>query len=40
MVCVYKVWVSFPFMMLMASAALSSVDETVYEAAKIDGAGA
>ncbi len=38
-VCLYKVWVSFPFMMLMASAALSSVDETVYEAAKIDGAG-
>jgi multiple sugar transport system permease protein len=39
-VCVYKVWVSFPFMMLMASAALSSVDETVYEAARMDGAGA
>jgi multiple sugar transport system permease protein len=39
-VCVYKVWVSFPFMMLMASAALASVDETVYEAAQMDGAGA
>ena len=39
-VCVYKVWVSFPFMMLMASAALSSVDDTVYEAARMDGAGA
>jgi multiple sugar transport system permease protein len=38
-VCIYKVWVSFPFMMLMSSAALSSVDDTVYEAAKIDGAG-
>lgn len=38
-VCVYKVWVSFPFMMLMASAALSSIDDTVYEAARIDGAG-
>jgi multiple sugar transport system permease protein len=39
-VCVYKVWVSFPFMMLMSSAALSSVDDTIYEAARIDGAGA
>jgi multiple sugar transport system permease protein len=39
-VCTYKVWVSFPFMMLMASAALASVDETVYEAAQMDGAGA
>ncbi|TDO51637.1 multiple sugar transport system permease protein [Kribbella sp. VKM Ac-2527] len=37
-VCVYKVWVSFPFMMLMVSAALSSIDETVYEAARVDGA--
>lgn len=39
-VCVYKIWVSFPFMMLMASAALASVDGTVYEAAQMDGAGA
>jgi multiple sugar transport system permease protein len=39
-VCIYKVWVSFPFMMLMSSAALSSVDDTIYEAARIDGAGA
>ena len=39
-VCIYKVWVSFPFMMLMASSALASVDETVYEAARVDGAGA
>jgi multiple sugar transport system permease protein len=38
-VCVYKVWVSFPFMMLMASSALASVDGTVYEAAQMDGAG-
>jgi multiple sugar transport system permease protein len=38
MVCIFKVWVSFPFMMLMASAALSSVDENVYEAARMDGA--
>ncbi|KRF22359.1 carbohydrate ABC transporter permease [Phycicoccus sp. Soil802] len=38
LVCVFKVWVSFPFMMLMSSAALASVDETVYEAARMDGA--
>jgi multiple sugar transport system permease protein len=38
-VCIYKVWVSFPFMMLMASSALSSVDENVYEASRMDGAG-
>lgn len=38
-VCVFKVWTSFPFMMLMTSAALASVDEVVYEAASIDGAG-
>jgi multiple sugar transport system permease protein len=37
-VCVFKVWVSFPFMMLMTSAALASVDSTVYEAANMDGA--
>ena len=37
-VCVYKVWVSFPFAMLMISAALSTVDESSYEAARIDGA--
>ena len=39
-VCIYKVWISFPFMMLMASSALASVDVTVYEAARMDGAGA
>jgi multiple sugar transport system permease protein len=38
--CIYKVWVSFPFMMLMSSAALTSVPDTVYEAAQMDGAGA
>ncbi|HKT00723.1 MAG TPA: sugar ABC transporter permease [Rugosimonospora sp.] len=37
-VCVFKVWVSFPFMMLMNSAALSAVEPTVYEAARMDGA--
>ncbi|MFH5879826.1 carbohydrate ABC transporter permease [Arthrobacter sp. NA-172] len=38
MVMVFKVWVSFPFMMMMISAALASVDTTVYEAASMDGA--
>ncbi|QYN33958.1 sugar ABC transporter permease [Pseudonocardia sp. DSM 110487] len=38
MVCVFKVWVSFPFMMLMTSAALAGVDDTIYEAARVDGA--
>lgn len=37
-VCVFKVWISFPFMMLMTSSALTSVDDTVYEAARVDGA--
>ncbi|MEZ0493406.1 carbohydrate ABC transporter permease [Kineococcus sp. TBRC 1896] len=37
-VCLFKVWASFPFMMLMTSAALTSVDGTVYEAASMDGA--
>ena len=37
-VIVFKIWVAFPFMMLMASAALSSVDNSVYEAARVDGA--
>jgi multiple sugar transport system permease protein len=37
-VCVFKVWISFPFMMMMMSSALASVDSNVYEAAKMDGA--
>jgi multiple sugar transport system permease protein len=37
-VCIFEVWVNFPFMMLMSSAALTAVDETVYEAARMDGA--
>ncbi|MFF1828383.1 carbohydrate ABC transporter permease [Paenarthrobacter sp. NPDC058040] len=37
-VMIFKVWVSFPFMMMMISAALASVDTTVYEAASMDGA--
>ncbi|UYO97271.1 sugar ABC transporter permease [Microbacterium sp. M28] len=40
MVCVFKVWISFPFMMMMMSAALAAVDTTVYEAARVDGATA
>ena len=38
LVCLFKVWVSFPFMMLMISAALASIDPAVYEAAGTDGA--
>ncbi|MET1087737.1 MAG: sugar ABC transporter permease [Arthrobacter sp.] len=37
-VMVFKVWISFPFMMMMISAALASVDTTVYEASSMDGA--
>jgi multiple sugar transport system permease protein len=37
-VCIFKVWVSFPFMMMMTSAALASVPDTVYEASSMDGA--
>jgi multiple sugar transport system permease protein len=37
-VCVFKVWISFPFMMMMMSSALASVDTNVYEAATVDGA--
>jgi multiple sugar transport system permease protein len=37
-VCIFKVWISFPFMMMMMSSALASVDVNVYEAAKVDGA--
>ncbi|WP_445442934.1 carbohydrate ABC transporter permease [Clavibacter sp. km1a] len=39
-VCVFKVWISFPFMLMMMSSALASVDTNVYEAAKMDGASA
>jgi multiple sugar transport system permease protein len=37
-VCIFKVWVSFPFMMLMSSSALAAVDPGLYEAAAVDGA--
>jgi multiple sugar transport system permease protein len=39
MVCLFKVWISFPFMFLMMSAALEGIDGSVYEAATVDGAG-
>ncbi|TIH33876.1 carbohydrate ABC transporter permease [Subtercola vilae] len=39
-VCVFKVWISFPFMMMMMASALTSVDVNVYEASKVDGATA
>lgn len=39
-VLVFKVWGSFPFMMMMSSAALSSIDPGIYEAARMDGASA
>lgn len=34
-----KIWRSFPFMMLSLLAALQSIDDSLYEAAAIDGAG-
>ena len=39
LVCIFKIWLSFPFMMLMMSAALAGVEEDIYEAARVDGAG-
>jgi multiple sugar transport system permease protein len=38
-VCLFKVWSSFPFMMVMMSSALAAVDHALYEASSIDGAG-
>lgn len=38
-VIMIKVWRSFPFMMVSCLAALQSIDQSIYEAAKIDGAG-
>lgn len=34
----FKIWISFPFMLLMMSSALAAVDRGQYEAASIDGA--
>ena len=36
--CVYTIWVVLPFKVLILTSALASVDETYYNAAKIDGA--
>jgi multiple sugar transport system permease protein len=37
-VCLFKIWISYPFMMMMGAAALESIDNSVYEAARLDGA--
>ncbi|NLS00737.1 sugar ABC transporter permease [Rhizobium sp. P38BS-XIX] len=37
-VCLFKIWISYPFMMMMGAAALESIDNSVYEAATLDGA--
>ena len=37
-VCVFKIWISYPFMMMMCAAALESVETSIYEASEIDGA--
>jgi len=36
--CFYTIWVVMPFKILILTSALSSVDETYYNAAKVDGA--
>ncbi|MGV0876246.1 sugar ABC transporter permease [Martelella sp. FLE1502] len=38
-VCVFKIWISYPFMMMMAAGALETVDQSAIEAARVDGAG-
>jgi multiple sugar transport system permease protein len=37
-VCLFKIWISYPFMMMMMAAALEGIDKNVYEAAHVDGA--
>ncbi|KAB0677545.1 carbohydrate ABC transporter permease [Aureimonas leprariae] len=37
-VCLFKIWISYPFMMMMGAAALESIDKSIYEAATLDGA--
>ncbi len=37
-VCLFKIWETFPFMFLMGSAALESIDRNTLEAARVDGA--
>ena len=36
--CVFRIWVSYPFMFLQAGAALEAIDNDLYEAATVDGA--
>jgi multiple sugar transport system permease protein len=38
-VSVVKIWESFPFMLLVLGAAMETIDPTLYEAARVDGAG-
>jgi ABC-type sugar transport system permease subunit len=38
-VIVIKIWRSFPFMMISLIAALQTIDTSLYEAARMDGAG-
>ena len=35
--CIYTVWVVLPFKILILTSALASVDETLYQAAAVDG---
>lgn len=37
--CIYTIWVVLPFKILILTSALASVDETYYNAARIDGTG-
>jgi len=37
-VCVFKIWISFPFTLLMMGSALEGIDQNIYEAARVDGA--
>ncbi|OCJ07749.1 transporter [Rhizobium sp. AC27/96] len=37
-VCLFKIWISYPFMMMIGAAALEGIDNSVYEAATLDGA--
>ncbi len=36
-VCIFKIWISYPFTMMMATSALEGIDGSVYEAATMDG---
>ncbi len=36
-VCVFKVWISYPFMLMIMGGALQAIDKNVMEAAEVDG---